>query len=64
MKTLTEKQRDKMYFKRGTYMIKFDDMAAILNSKKEHVVAAEMGKEIPDDVHYAIIQWIGGDNSE
>lgn len=58
MKKLDEDQQDIMYLKRRRHRINFDDLAITLNCTKESMVDAQLGKEIPDDVHSAVVDWL------
>lgn len=61
MMLLSEEKRDRMYSKRHAELINMPELAVKLNCKHEHIVAAQIGKMIPDDVYEAVVQWIGGE---
>lgn len=58
MKSLTEEQQDIMYLKRRRYRVTIDELATILNCKKDHMIASQMGEEVPKEVHEAVVTWI------
>jgi len=55
---LNEKQRDMMFNIRRNFSMNFDELASVLNCTKEHMVDAQIGKEIPEDVHKSVIGWM------
>lgn len=60
MKPLSEDYREKMYSKRHQHLMNMVELAAMLNCKHEHIVADQTGKEAPNEVLAAIINWVEG----
>ena len=57
---LTTIQRDLMYEKRDQQMLNFANLATILNCTETHVLSAQLGKEIPNEVYLGVINWLEG----
>ena len=57
-KSLNSEQRERLYQKRGRLRIDFGNLAEILNTKKDHMVQAQIGLPIPDEVADAVITWM------
>jgi hypothetical protein len=57
-KMLTFEQRELMYQKRREGVLDFDNLSAILNTKKEYMVQAQIGKSVPSEVANALIAWM------
>lgn len=51
---------DKLWSKRKQYLINLPELAVMLNCKHEHMVQAQMGKPVPDDVYKAVVDWLQG----
>lgn len=51
---------DKLWSKRKQYLINLPELAIMLNCKHEHMVRAQMGKPVPEDVHRSVVDWLQG----